>query len=116
MLVLTRKPGEQIMIGDGIVITVLEGRGDGVRIGIEAPRGVPIQRREVIEAIAAANLAAAQAGADDGSGTEDALRGLLAPAPAPATPAHSTPAQSTPAQSDPAAPGSDAEPAAGANG
>jgi len=108
MLVLTRKPGEQIMIGDGIVITVLEGRGDGVRIGIEAPRGVPIQRREVIEAIAAANLAAAQAGADDGSGTEDALRGLLAPAPAPAP--------STPAQSDPAAPASDAGPAAGVNG
>ena len=78
MLVLTRKPGEQIMIGDGIVITVLEGRGDGVRIGIEAPRGVPIQRREVIEAIAAANLAAAQAGVE----SEDALRGLLPPAPA----------------------------------
>ncbi|BCW65857.1 hypothetical protein NicSoilB4_06200 [Arthrobacter sp. NicSoilB4] len=84
MLVLTRKPGEQIMIGDGIVITVLEGRGDGVRIGIEAPRGVPIQRREVIEAIAAANLAAAEAGADAGQDTEDALRGLLPPA-APST-------------------------------
>ncbi|XAS64651.1 carbon storage regulator [Micrococcaceae bacterium Sec5.8] len=82
MLVLTRKPGEQIMIGDGIVITVLEGRGDGVRIGIEAPRGVPIQRREVIEAIAAANLAAAQAGAEAGPGAEDALRGLVPPAPA----------------------------------
>lgn len=82
MLVLTRKPGEQIMIGDGIVITVLEGRGDGVRIGIEAPRGVPIQRREVIEAIAAANLAAAEAGAGAGQATEDALRGLLPPAPA----------------------------------
>jgi carbon storage regulator len=81
MLVLTRKPGEQIMIGEGIVITVLEGRGDGVRIGIEAPRGVPIQRREVIEAIAAANLAAAEAGAGAGPGTEDALRGLLRPAP-----------------------------------
>lgn len=80
MLVLTRKPGEQIMIGDGIVITVLEGRGDGVRIGIEAPRGVPIQRREVIEAIAAANLAAAEAGADAGQDTEEALRGLLPPA------------------------------------
>ncbi|MDN4642508.1 carbon storage regulator [Arthrobacter sp. PsM3] len=79
MLVLTRKPGEQIMIGDGIVITVLEGRGDGVRIGIEAPRGVPIQRREVIEAIAAANLAAAEAGAESGPATEDALRGLLPP-------------------------------------
>lgn len=79
MLVLTRKPGEQIMIGDGIVITVLEGRGDGVRIGIEAPRGVPIQRREVIEAIAAANLAAAEAGAEAGPDTEYALRRLLPP-------------------------------------
>ena len=83
MLVLTRKPGEQIMIGDGIVITVLEGRGDGVRIGIEAPRGVPIQRREVIEAIAAANLAAAEAGAEAGPDTEDALRGLLPAGPGP---------------------------------
>lgn len=80
MLVLTRKPGEQIMIGDGIVITVLEGRGDGVRIGIEAPRGVSIQRREVIEAIAAANRAAAEAGPE----AEDALRGLLPPSPGPA--------------------------------
>lgn len=75
MLVLTRKPGEQIMVGDGIVITVLEGRGDGVRIGIEAPRGVLIQRREVVEAIAAANLAAAEAGPD----AEDILRGLRHP-------------------------------------
>jgi len=116
MLVLTRKPGEQIMIGDGIVITVLEGRGDGVRIGIEAPRGVPIQRREVIEAIAAANLAAAQAGADDGSGTEDALRGLLAPAPAATTAVPPAPVPSAPAQSKPATPASDAEPVAGVNG
>lgn len=75
MLVLTRKPGEQIMIGDGIVITVLESRGDGVRIGIEAPRGVSIQRREVVEAIAAANVAAAEAG----PGAEDLLRGLRPP-------------------------------------
>jgi carbon storage regulator len=81
MLVLTRKPGEQIMIGDGIVITVLEGRGDGVRIGIEAPRGVRIQRKEVIEAIAAANLAAAEAGAGASQETEDALRGLVPPDP-----------------------------------
>jgi carbon storage regulator len=72
MLVLTRKPGEQIIIGDGIVITVLEGRGEGVRIGIEAPKGVSIQRREVVEAIAAANLAAAGAGPE----AEDLLRGL----------------------------------------
>ncbi|MCB5283796.1 carbon storage regulator [Arthrobacter sp. AL08] len=82
MLVLTRKPGEQIMIGDGIVITVLEGRGDGVRIGIDAPRGISIQRKEVVEAIALANLAAANAGPD----AEDALRGLL-PKARPAIPA-----------------------------
>ncbi len=75
MLVLTRKPGEQIMIGGDIVITVMEGRGDGVRIGIEAPRGVSIQRREVVEAIAAANLAAAQAGPD----AEELVAGLRPP-------------------------------------
>ncbi|GAA5200402.1 carbon storage regulator CsrA [Arthrobacter gyeryongensis] len=76
MLVLTRKPGEQIMIGEDIVITVMEGRGDGVRIGIEAPRGVSIQRREVVEAIAAANLAAAQAGPE----AEELVAGLRPPA------------------------------------
>ena len=59
MLVLTRKSGEQILIGDDIVITVLEGRGDGVRIGIDAPRGVKIQRQEVLRAVEEANVAAA---------------------------------------------------------
>lgn len=75
MLVLTRKPGEKIMIGDDIVITVMEGRGDGVRIGIEAPRGVSIQRSEVVDAIAAANVAAAQAGPE----TEELLKAFVAP-------------------------------------
>jgi carbon storage regulator len=75
MLVLTRKPGEKIMIGDDIVITVMEGRGDGVRIGIEAPRGVTIQRSEVVEAIAAANVAAAQAGPE----AEELLKAFLPP-------------------------------------
>ncbi|SDW00018.1 carbon storage regulator, CsrA [Arthrobacter sp. yr096] len=77
MLVLTRKPGEKIMIGDDIVITVMEGRGDGVRIGIEAPRGVSIQRSEVVAAIAAANLAATQTGPD----AENLLAALRPPAP-----------------------------------
>jgi carbon storage regulator len=75
MLVLTRKPGEKIMIGDDIVITVMEGRGDGVRIGIEAPRGVSVQRSEVVAAIAAANVAAAQAGPE----TEELLKAFVAP-------------------------------------
>ncbi|MCJ1714932.1 carbon storage regulator CsrA [Microbacterium sp. M1A1_1b] len=61
MLVLTRKVGERILIGDDIVITVLDSRGDGVRIGIDAPRGVKIQREEVVRAVTEANVEAAQA-------------------------------------------------------
>ena len=60
MLVLTRKPGEKILIGDDIVITVLDARGDSVRIGIDAPRGVKIQRDEVVRAVSEANLAASR--------------------------------------------------------
>ncbi|MCY7326078.1 MAG: carbon storage regulator CsrA [Microbacteriaceae bacterium] len=65
MLVLTRKPGESVLIGDDITITILETRGDGVRIGIDAPRGVRIQRDEIVRALTEANVAAATA-ADDG--------------------------------------------------
>ena len=61
MLVLTRKPGEKILIGDDIVITVLDARGDSIRIGIDAPRGVKIQRDEVLRAVTEANLEAARA-------------------------------------------------------
>jgi len=66
VLVLTRKVGERILVGDDIVITVLDSRGDGVRIGIDAPRGVKIQREEVVQAVTAANTEAARA-ADDGA-------------------------------------------------
>ena len=51
MLVLSRKRNESIVIDDNIVITVVEVRGDKVRLGIEAPREVPIHRSEVYEAI-----------------------------------------------------------------
>jgi len=61
VLVLTRKSGEKILIGDDIVITVLDARGDSIRIGIDAPRGVKIQRDEVVRAVTEANLAASQA-------------------------------------------------------
>ena len=47
MLVLTRKSNQSIMIGEGIEVSVLSIMGDKVRIGIEAPRAVPILRREV---------------------------------------------------------------------
>ena len=53
MLVLSRKKNESIVVDDTIVITVVEIRGDKVRLGIEAPREVPIHRSEVHDAIAA---------------------------------------------------------------
>ena len=51
MLVLSRRPNESIVINDKIVITVIEIRGDKVRLGIEAPRDVPVHRSEVYQAI-----------------------------------------------------------------
>ena len=58
MLVLSRKKNESIVVDDNIVITVVEIRGDKVRLGIEAPREVPIHRSEVRDAIAAQSEAA----------------------------------------------------------
>lgn len=51
MLVLSRHRDQQVMIGDDIVITVVDIRGDKVRLGIEAPQAVAVHRREVYEAI-----------------------------------------------------------------
>ena len=51
MLVLSRQRDESIMIGDNIVITVVDVRGDKVRLGIEAPTEIPVHRHEVYEAI-----------------------------------------------------------------
>jgi carbon storage regulator len=51
MLVLSRKRDERIVIGGNIVITVIEVRGDKVRLGIEAPHDVPVHRQEVYDAI-----------------------------------------------------------------
>ena len=51
MLVLSRQRDESIIIGDNIVITIVDIRGDKVRLGIEAPTEVPVHRREVYEAI-----------------------------------------------------------------
>ena len=48
MLVLSRKPGEQIVIGDSIVVTVVQVRGGQVRIGFEAPDSVSILREEIV--------------------------------------------------------------------
>jgi len=58
MLVLTRKPNQSIMIGDDIEVSVLSTSGEKVRLGIRAPRDVPVFRREVYLEIQQENLAA----------------------------------------------------------
>lgn len=62
MLILTRRVGENIVVGDDIVISVMEVRGDAVRIGIQAPRTVTVHREEVYRELQQANRAAAQSG------------------------------------------------------
>jgi len=67
MLVLSRKKDESIVINNDITIVVVEIRGDKVRLGVEAPKDVPVHRREVFEAIArgeSADLPAAAAAED----------------------------------------------------
>lgn len=76
MLVLSRRVGERLVIGDDIVITVIDVRSDGVRIGIDAPRHVRVNRAEILEAVTKANQEAAAA--DDA-----ALESLRALRPAP---------------------------------
>ncbi len=71
MLALSRKKGEALVISNNIEVTILEIKGDQVKIGIAAPKEVPIYRKEVYVQIQAANQAAT-----DTSGM-DALRNLL---------------------------------------
>jgi carbon storage regulator len=60
MLVLSRQRDESIMIGDNIVVTIVDIRGDKVRLGINAPSEIPVHRQEVYEAIQRENLRAAR--------------------------------------------------------
>lgn len=68
MLVLSRQRDESIMIGDNIVITVVDIRGDKVRLGINAPTEIPVHRQEVYEAIQRENLRASQLDPKDARG------------------------------------------------
>jgi len=72
MLVLSRQRDQTIMIGDDIEITVVDIRGDKVRLGINAPAEIPVHRKEVYEAIKRENKVAAQVRAED---TPQAQRG-----------------------------------------
>lgn len=60
MLVLSRQRDETIMIGDDIEITIVDIRGDKVRLGITAPSEIPVHRKEVYDAIRRENVAAAK--------------------------------------------------------
>jgi carbon storage regulator len=64
MLIITRKPGEKIMLGDEIVVHVMEIVGNSVRVGIEAPRSLPVYREEIWDAVRTENRAAADAAPD----------------------------------------------------
>jgi carbon storage regulator len=65
MLVLSRQRDESIIIGDNIVVTIVDVRGDKVRLGIDAPREVSVHRREVYEAIQRENQQAAKLRSDE---------------------------------------------------
>lgn len=65
MLVLSRQRDESIIIGDNIVITVVDIRGDKVRLGIDAPTEIPVHRQEVYEAIQRENAESAKRGSAD---------------------------------------------------
>ena len=98
MLVLSRRKDESIVIGDDIHVTIVDIRGDTVRLGITAPKTIPVYRKEIFEAIQRENIEAAQAKAEG----LDALKGMFPPKPpAPAPGAAGQP----PAPSPPPPPG-----------
>jgi carbon storage regulator len=73
VLILTRRVGESIVVGDDVTVTVFEVRGDAVRIGIDAPRSIQVHRKEVYEELRRANEQAVSPSDD----AIDALRGAI---------------------------------------
>lgn len=79
MLILTRKQGESVAIGDDIKVTVVEIQGKQVKLGVKAPREISVHRQEVYEKIQEENIRAAQISADDLAGLDAAAAGEAAP-------------------------------------
>ncbi|WP_243230366.1 carbon storage regulator CsrA [Microbacterium sp. CIAB417] len=73
MLVLTRRIGESVLIGDEIEVTILDVKGDSVRIGIQAPRETRIQRAEIVDAVGVENASSAADAGAGGAAVEAAL-------------------------------------------
>jgi carbon storage regulator len=82
MLVLSRQRDETIMIGDEIEITVVDIRGDKVRLGITAPTRIAVHRKEVYEAIRRENEQAAEFNSRINNGDLDVIRRTISPGPA----------------------------------
>ena len=108
MLVLSPQKDETIMIGDDVEITVVDIRGDKVRLGIKAPPHIPVHRKEVYEAIKRENKAASQVNPDDlrsvanstGTPTNRATGQVKEPAPSTTTPVAPGRRRSKPADSN----------------
>jgi carbon storage regulator len=80
VLVLTRSVGESVVIGDDVIVKVIEVRGDVVRLGVEAPASVRIYREELYRELAEANRAAASGPQEElGALLSNAARGKRAP-------------------------------------
>ncbi len=103
MLILTRRPGERVVIGDEVLVTVMGISGHTVRLGIAAPAGVPIYREEIWLAVREENRAAAEAHADalPTEGAAGAIEGAPAPAAETAPAAPSQPPEQDSAQDPP---------------
>jgi carbon storage regulator len=74
VLILTRRVGENVIVGDDIVISVIEVRGDAVRIGIQAPKSVTVHREEVYLELQRVNAQAASSSDDAVSAVVEELR------------------------------------------
>ncbi|GEP40221.1 carbon storage regulator [Nocardioides psychrotolerans] len=74
MLVLSRRAGESVVVGDNVTITILEVRGDVVRVGIDAPRSVAVHRAELLEALESSNRDAASPSEQAVASLAEALR------------------------------------------
>jgi carbon storage regulator len=74
MLVLSRRSGESVVVGDDVTVTILEVRGDVVRLGIDAPRSVKVHRAELLAELASSNQEAASPAEDAVASLAEALR------------------------------------------